>query len=71
MFLNLFAHMKENMVLDGLWNKSFDNIVLYQATNKIECEYLFRKLRMNRCSVFHMDNFDPEESLAADSIMDA
>lgn len=62
--------MSENMETESLWDETIDDIALSQATNEIECEYLFGELSLSLLSVFDMGHFDLGESLTVDSMMD-
>lgn len=59
-FLNLFGHMDENMETESLWDETIDDIALSQATNEIECEYLFGELSHSHLLVFDIGNFDED-----------
>lgn len=42
------------METESLWDETIDDIALSQATNEIECEYLFGELSLSQLSVFYM-----------------
>lgn len=72
MFLNLFGNMSKNMETESLWDETIDDIALSQATNEIECEYLFGELILGQLSVLNtcMGHFDLNESFTVDSMID-
>lgn len=68
LFLNLLAHMEENLKIGSFQDEIIDNIVLSQVQMRFRANIFFVELSLSQLSVFNTSKFNLQEYLTMDNL---